>query len=245
MISLASFPHDWMEDYRIVYSFEQIELFILFITWEIPNYFFSSWELETRKLRANRTICSLEAHAKSNYCLRNLETLIQELRASEIILLKAQEKSNYLFKLLITWEILNYLLSCRNLESREQIELFIHLRLKSKLFITWEISNCASSVVKVLSGSCRHWAGEPRPFGQKKKKRRLRQDPLEANLVIFVRRALIFFVWLKALGKKWKMTPFLCACAVVITLETQMSKKGTSLRQIKLKYIWKGRTNLW
>ena len=46
--------------------------------------------------------------------------------------------------------------------------------------------------------------------------------PLEAILVIFGRRALIFFlfVW-KLLEKKRKMTPLLCACAVVITLETQ------------------------
>ena len=48
--------------------------------------------------------------------------------------------------------------------------------------------------------------------------------PLEAILVIFGRRALIFFC-LKALGKKWKMTPLLCACAVVITLETQKCQK--------------------
>ena len=54
----------------------------------------------------------------------------------------------------------------------------------------------------------------------------LRQDPppLEAILVIFGRRALIFFC-LKALGKKWKLTPLLCACAVVITLETQKCRK--------------------
>ena len=43
--------------------------------------------------------------------------------------------------------------------------------------------------------------------------------PLEAILVIFGRRALIFF------GKKWKLTPLLCACAVVITLETQKCRK--------------------
>ena len=49
--------------------------------------------------------------------------------------------------------------------------------------------------------------------------------PLEAILVIFGRRALIFFFCLKALGKKWKMTPLLCACAVVITLETQKCRK--------------------
>ena len=56
---------------------------------------------------------------------------------------------------------------------------------------------------------------------------KLRQDPpppLEAILAIFGRRALIFFC-LKALGKKWKLTPLLCACAVVITLETQKCRK--------------------
>ena len=53
----------------------------------------------------------------------------------------------------------------------------------------------------------------------------LRQDPLEAILVIFGRRALIFFC-LKALEKKWKMTPLLCPCAVMITLETKNVKKG-------------------
>ena len=59
----------------------------------------------------------------------------------------------------------------------------------------------------------------------------LRQDPLEAILVIFGRRALIFFC-LKALGKKWKMTPLLRAGAVFITLETQTCrKKGSSLRR--------------
>ena len=54
----------------------------------------------------------------------------------------------------------------------------------------------------------------------------LRQDPPppQAILVIFGRRALIFFC-LKALEKKWKMTPLLCACAVVITLETQKCRK--------------------
>ena len=55
------------------------------------------------------------------------------------------------------------------------------------------------------------------------KRRRLRQDPLEAILVIFGRRALIFC--LKALGKKGKMMPLWCACAVVITLETQKCRK--------------------
>ena len=48
--------------------------------------------------------------------------------------------------------------------------------------------------------------------------------PLEAILVIFGRRALIFFC-LKALEKKLKMTPLLCAWALVITLETQKCRK--------------------
>ena len=54
----------------------------------------------------------------------------------------------------------------------------------------------------------------------------LREDPppFEAILVIFGRRSLIFYC-LKALGKKWKMTPLLCACAAVITLETQKCQK--------------------
>ena len=51
---------------------------------------------------------------------------------------------------------------------------------------------------------------------------RITPPPLETILVIFGRRALIFlFVCLKVLGKIWKITPLLCACAVVITLETQ------------------------
>ena len=53
----------------------------------------------------------------------------------------------------------------------------------------------------------------------------LRQDPLEAILVIFGRKALIIFFCLKALGKIWKLTPLLCVCAVVITLETQKCRK--------------------
>ena len=47
----------------------------------------------------------------------------------------------------------------------------------------------------------------------------LRQDPLESILVLFGHNFLIFFVW-KVL-EIWKMTPLLCACAVVITLEAQ------------------------
>ena len=52
----------------------------------------------------------------------------------------------------------------------------------------------------------------------------LRQHPFEAILVIFGRRALIIFCF-KALEEKWKMTPLLCTCAVVITLETQKRRK--------------------
>ena len=53
--------------------------------------------------------------------------------------------------------------------------------------------------------------------------------------VIFGRRALIFFC-LKALGKKWKMTPLLCACAVVITLETQKCRKRAP-RSVELNFF--------
>ena len=47
---------------------------------------------------------------------------------------------------------------------------------------------------------------------------RVKAGPLEAILVIFGRRAITFLF--EALGKM-KMTLLLCACAVVITLETQ------------------------
>ena len=52
----------------------------------------------------------------------------------------------------------------------------------------------------------------------------LRQDFLEAILVIFGCRALIFFLF-ESSWKNMKMTPLLCACAVVITLETQKCRK--------------------
>ena len=123
------------------------------------NYLFSSWELEPRKLRANRNICSLEAQAKIELLLEKSRNTYSGVESLGNYFAKGSRK----IEQFITWETLNYVLSSRNLERREQIELFIHLRLKSKLFITWEISNC---VVKVLSG--RHCAGEPRPFGQKK-----------------------------------------------------------------------------
>ena len=53
----------------------------------------------------------------------------------------------------------------------------------------------------------------------------LRQDSLEAILVIFGRSSLIFFLF-ESSWKKWKMTPLLCACAVVNTLETQNVENG-------------------
>ena len=56
----------------------------------------------------------------------------------------------------------------------------------------------------------------------------LRQDPLEAILVIFGCSFLSFFC-LKGLGKIRKMTPVLCACAVVITLDTQKCRKKAPL----------------
>ena len=65
----------------------------------------------------------------------------------------------------------------------------------------------------------------------------LRQDPLEAILVIFGRRALIFFC-LKALGRKRKMTPLLCACAVVITLERRKNaEKGHLACSVEFNFL--------
>ena len=63
----------------------------------------------------------------------------------------------------------------------------------------------------------------------------LRQDPFEAILVIFGCRALISFC-LKALGKIWKMTPLLCACAVVIALEMKKCRKRTP-RSVELNFF--------
>ena len=51
----------------------------------------------------------------------------------------------------------------------------------------------------------------------------LKAGPLEAIFIIFGRRALIFLF--ESSWKIWKMTPLLCACAVVITWETQKCRK--------------------
>ena len=51
----------------------------------------------------------------------------------------------------------------------------------------------------------------------------LGRNRVKSNLVI---NPLVFVVWLKALEKIWNITPLLCACAVVITLETQKCRKG-------------------
>ena len=59
----------------------------------------------------------------------------------------------------------------------------------------------------------------------------LRQDPLEAILVIFGRRALIFFVW--KLSKKMKNdTTFVRMRSRDHLGDAKMSKKGNSLRRI-------------
>ena len=59
----------------------------------------------------------------------------------------------------------------------------------------------------------------------------LRQDPLEAILVIFGRRALIFFVW-KLLKKMKNDTIFVRMRSGDHLGDAKMSKKGTSLRRI-------------
>ena len=58
----------------------------------------------------------------------------------------------------------------------------------------------------------------------KKLKLKLRHDTPWGYFSHLWSQSLNFFC-LKALGKKWKMTPLLCACAVVITLETQKCRK--------------------
>ena len=58
----------------------------------------------------------------------------------------------------------------------------------------------------------------------------LKAGPLEAILVIFGRSFLNVFV--SNVLKICKMTPLLCACAVVITLETQKCRKRHSLCRI-------------
>ena len=80
-----------------------------------------------------------------------------------------------------------------------------------QLHVTWLSLPCASLFASVQWRQCSC------------SKFMLRQDPLEAILVIFGRRALIFC--LKALGKKWKMTPLWCARALEITWETQKCRK--------------------
>ena len=78
---------------------------------------------------------------------------------------------------------------------------------------------------KCLSTSSISWCKTVKN-DQKLKARRcfLKAEPLEDILVIFGRRALIFLF--ESSWKKMKMTPLLCACAVVITLETKNVKKG-------------------
>ena len=59
----------------------------------------------------------------------------------------------------------------------------------------------------------------------------LKVGPLEANLVIFGRRALIFFVW-KLLEKLKNDTTFVRMRSGDHLGDAKMSKKGTSLRRI-------------
>ena len=63
-------------------------------------------------------------------------------------------------------------------------------------------------------------------------KLRLRQDPLEANLVIFGRRALIFFLFERSWKKMKNDTTFVRMRSGDHLGDAKMSKKGTSLRRI-------------
>ena len=94
----------------------------------------------------------------------------------------------------------------------------------------WRTSRFRSALIKKKKALCR--LGRGFKF---QKTFKAGPPPLEAILVIFGRRALIFFC-LKALGKKWKMTPLLCACAVVITLETQKCRKRAP-RSVELNFF--------
>ena len=65
----------------------------------------------------------------------------------------------------------------------------------------------------------------------------LRQDPLEAILVIFGRRALIFFFVVESSWKNMKNdTTFVRMRSGDHLGDAKMSKKGTSLRRIELFY---------
>ena len=63
-------------------------------------------------------------------------------------------------------------------------------------------------------------------------RRTLRQDPHEAILVIFGRRALIFFCLKKLLEKMKNDTTFVRMRSGDHLGDAKMSKKGTSLRRI-------------
>ena len=60
----------------------------------------------------------------------------------------------------------------------------------------------------------------------------LRQDPLEAILVIFGRRALIFFLFESSWKNMKNDTTFVRMCSGDHLGDARMSKKGTSLRRI-------------
>ena len=60
----------------------------------------------------------------------------------------------------------------------------------------------------------------------------LRQDPLYAIIVIFGRRS--FNLVVESSSKQMKKTSLLCACTVVITLETQHFDTGTRFVEFKL-----------
>ena len=73
----------------------------------------------------------------------------------------------------------------------------------------------------------RHW-----PF----EKSMLKAGPLWGYFSHFWWKNLNFFFVLKALGKKWKMIPLLCACAVVITFETKNVEKLRAPRSIEFNF---------
>ena len=77
----------------------------------------------------------------------------------------------------------------------------------------------------------RHLKIKP-PLSSSSTKRTLRQDPLEAILVIFGRRALFFLLFESSWKNMKNDTTFVCMRSCDHLGDTKMSKKGTSLRRI-------------
>ena len=112
---------------------------------------------------------------------------------------------------------------CRSLKSLQAIDISLAKALHGHAFeansgtVTY-----ADEVVQCLKKDRRETMTEPLLEPQLGKRLKAGTQ-VEAILVIFGRRDLIFYV--RKLLENIKMTPLLCACAVVIILETQNCRK--------------------